>query len=139
MGVEQLVDEAGGFQLAELAHALAEALAGQVIDLVLVEAVFVHEFEDQVALLVGALPGRAVLPVGHVGDVVGCGMGGIGKHRGVSGRRRVHAVIGGRHESGVEDLPVHVGLEELVETLGLRGDVVGSAQLGFHRDGELVR
>ena len=61
------------------------------------------------------------------------------RHGGCCGIRwRVHAVVGGWDEAGVEDLLVHGGLESLVETLGFGGDVVGGHQLGFNGNGELV-
>ncbi len=127
VGIEQFVDQPGGFELAELLHTLAEALLGNVINLVLVEAVLVDEFQDQILLLVGTLPATVVV---DVGDGSGCGC--------IGTVAVLHPIRAGRDESRAEHLLVHIGLEELVEACGLGGDVVGGAQLGFHRDGELV-
>ena len=44
VGFEQFINEAGCFHLAELLHAFAESLPGEVIDLVFVEVMLVHEF-----------------------------------------------------------------------------------------------
>jgi len=64
MGVEQLVDQPGGLHLVELLDPLAEALAGEVVDLVLVERVLVDELQDEFLLLVAAAP--AVGPLRRV-------------------------------------------------------------------------
>jgi len=50
----------------------------------------------------------------------------------------IHTVIGGRHEACMEDLLVHVGLEQLIDSLGLAGHVVCGDQLGLDRDRELM-
>ena len=54
--VEQLVDQPGGFDLVELADALAEALDGEVFDVGLIEVVLGDELLNQFALLGGAIP-----------------------------------------------------------------------------------
>jgi hypothetical protein len=52
VGFEQFIDETGSFELAELCHAFAKALAGQVVHFVSVELVFIDKFHDELALLV---------------------------------------------------------------------------------------
>ena len=131
MGVEQFVDEPGGLDFVQDAYALAEAFDGKGFNVSFVELVFLDEFQDQILLLVRAFPGGAALPLGDAGGLAWITLGGI-----VGGW--VHAVIGGRNETRVEDLFVHAGLEALIETAGFGGDIVGGHQLGLNGDGELV-
>jgi hypothetical protein len=59
---EQLVNQPGGFQFVQLAHAFAEPIHGELVHRNFVEFVFVGDFEDQVALFRAALPGVAGSP-----------------------------------------------------------------------------
>lgn len=133
--VEQFVDEARGFDFVEDAHAFAEACDREGLDVGFSELVFFNELQDQILLLVGTFPRRSALPIGNGGDVgrlaemMLCGVAGFGW---------IHAVVSGRNKASAEHLLVHVGLEELIETRGLCGDVGGGAQFRFNRDGELV-
>jgi hypothetical protein len=102
VSVEQFVNEAGGFELAELLYALAEALAYEVIDLVLVEVVLVHEFHDEILLLVGALPATVVL---DVSDGSGCWSIGSQKPESTendSAMIAIHLKIRNRNVGGME-------------------------------------
>jgi hypothetical protein len=66
-----LSEQARGFHLVGDAHAFSEAFDGEGFDVCFVELVLVDKFQDQILLLVGAFPGRAALPVRHLGDVGG--------------------------------------------------------------------
>ncbi len=110
--------------IVEQPHALAEAFDGERLDTGFVELVLVDEFQDEPLLLVRAFP---ALVLGGVRRVGGLREGSAG------GRLVVHPVVTGRDETGVEDLLVDVGLEELIDALGRAGDVVGGHQLGLDR------
>ena len=131
VGVDEFIDETRGLHLVELLDALAEALASEVIDLLLVQRVLIDELQDEFLLLVAAPP--AIIATGRVPGGGMIALGGVPVNRTV-----VHAVVMRRDESGVEDLLVDVGLEQFVDAPCFLGDVIGGHQFGLHGDAELV-
>jgi hypothetical protein len=127
--IDQFVDEPGRLDLVEVPDAFAEALAGEILHLGLVELVLGHEVLNQLALFVGAFPcGRCRGTLGPVGSAV-------------AGRRcrsLLHPVVGGWNKAGLADLLVDVGLEQLVDAGRLGGDIVGGDEFGFDLDAELM-
>ena len=60
MTLEQLLDEARGFEFVELFHTLAEAVHRKPLDVLPVEPVLIHDLDDEILLLGCAVPGFAV-------------------------------------------------------------------------------
>ena len=52
----QLLDQPGGFEFVQQLDALAEAFGGEVLDLLLVEPVFLDNLQDEFLLLLGTVP-----------------------------------------------------------------------------------
>lgn len=124
MGIEEFINEAGCLHLVQVADALAEAFIGERLNVVLVELVFVDDFQNEVALLVGAFPrGVAIGPGIAVGGSIG----------------RFHPVGVVGNEAGGLDLLIDILLEKAVEAGGFGRHIIGGDQFGFHGDAELVR
>ena len=146
---DQFVDEPGRFQLVEQADAMPEAGKRKLLDAILVELVLVHDFEDEVALLIGTFPAAvertagAVEDSGAIGavDTWGAAIGAVGALAVVADVAvgHFHAVGSRWNKAGLLHLPIDVLLEQFVEAVGFSGNVGCGCQFGFDRDAELMR
>jgi hypothetical protein len=58
--LEDAVDESTGLKLVQVLHGGTEHITAEVFDLLLVEVVLLDKFEDQIPLLVAAMPAIAI-------------------------------------------------------------------------------
>ena len=127
MTLEQLLDEARGFEFVELFHTLAEAVHRKPLDVLPVEPVLIQDLDDEILLLGCAVPGFAVtiavavagrgvavaVPVARVGEAVAIG-------------------ICFRQVADISDAGVHAVLEEPVEPGCLGGSLRDVGDFGFN-------
>ena len=120
---EQIADESAGRQLVELVGGHLEQAPGPCVQLVVRQVQFRGEVVEELALLVGAVPGDR------------------SKRRGrrlvVSVDRNLAVVVTG-DEAGLLDLVVDRSLQELVEARDFGGDLGEVSQFGLDADRELV-
>ena len=125
---QQFVNQAGCFQLVEHLHAFAEAFLGQLLDVVLVELVLIDDLDNEVALLVGAVP--HVLAVAARGSAATVGVTVAGTAlSGAVPVWQVAEILNGR---------IDRVLEFLVETRGFLLDFAQVSDFASERDAKLV-
>ncbi len=127
--LEDAINETARLEFVELLHGGPEHFPAEVFDVLLVEVVLLDKFQDQVLLLVTAMPAIAIgVPVRNRSN----------RLSGVRGGLLGDSISLVRDKSRALDFLVHAALERVVEAGAFARHIVDVADLGFDANRELV-